>query len=64
MLFQPSAAIARVARASLRPPGGAAPRGVISLAQGEPDFATPEPIVEALCQAARGGYTRLRRHER
>jgi aspartate aminotransferase len=57
MLFQPSAAIARVARASLRPPGGAAARGVISLAQGEPDFATPEPIVEALCRAVRAGYT-------
>src|SRR5487761_430910 len=57
MLFQPSAAITRVARASLRPPGGAAMRGVISLAQGEPDFTTPEPIVEALCQAALAGYT-------
>jgi aspartate aminotransferase len=57
MLFQPSAAIARVARASLRPPGGAAAQGVISLAQGEPDFATPEPIVEALCRAVRAGHT-------
>jgi aspartate aminotransferase len=58
MLFQQSAAIARVARASLRPPGGVAPQGVISLAQGEPDFATPEPIVEALRRAVRDGYTR------
>jgi aspartate aminotransferase len=58
MLFQQSAAIARVAEASLRPPGGAAPPGVISLAQGEPDFATPEPIVEALGRAVRDGYTR------
>jgi aspartate aminotransferase len=30
----------------------------VSLAQGEPDFATPEPITEALCQAVRDGYTR------
>jgi aspartate aminotransferase len=57
MLFQPSAAIERVARTSLRPPGAVAPQGVVSLAQGEPDFATPEPIVAALCRAARGGYT-------
>jgi aspartate aminotransferase len=57
MLFQQSAAIARVARASLRPPGGVPPRGVISLAQGEPDFATPEPIAEALRRALRDGYT-------
>jgi aspartate aminotransferase len=58
MLFQQSAAIARVARASLRPPGGVPPPGVISLAQGEPDFATPEPIAEALRRAVRDGYTR------
>ena len=58
MLFQQSAAIARVAEASLRPPGGVAPPGAISLAQGEPDFATPEPIVEALSKAVRDGYTR------
>jgi aspartate aminotransferase len=56
--FQPSAAISRVAAASLRPPGGLAPAGAISLAQGEPDFPTPEPVIEALCQAAAGGYTR------
>jgi aspartate aminotransferase len=58
MLFQQSAAIARVARASLRPPGAMVGPGVISLAQGEPDFATPEPIAEALCRAVRDGYTR------
>jgi aspartate aminotransferase len=57
MLFQQSAAIARVARASLRPPGGMVPPGVISLAQGEPDFDTPEPVAEALCRAVREGYT-------
>jgi aspartate aminotransferase len=56
--FQPSAAISRVAAASLRPPGGLAPAGAISLAQGEPDFPTPEPITEALSRAVRDGYTR------
>jgi aspartate aminotransferase len=56
--FEPSAAISRVAAASLRPPGGLAPAGAISLAQGEPDFPTPEPVIEALVQAVRGGYTR------
>jgi aspartate aminotransferase len=34
------------------------PPGTLSLAQGEPDFATPEPIVEALQRAVRDGYTR------
>lgn len=57
MLFQPSAAITRVTTASLRPAGGAAPPATISLARGEPDFATPEPIVEALHRAVRDGYT-------
>src|SRR5712664_2217387 len=58
MLFQQSAAVARVARASLRPPGATAPGGVISLGRGEPDFATPEPIAEALRRAVRDGHTR------
>ena len=57
MHFQQSAAIARVAAASLRPADGTAPQGAISLARGEPDFATPEPITEALCRAVRDGYT-------
>ena len=57
MRFQPSSAITRVAEASLRPAGGLAPAGTISLAQGEPDFATPEPVIEALQRAVRNGYT-------
>ena len=57
MHFQPSAAAARVAAASLRPAGGLPAAGTVSLAQGEPDFATPEPITEALCRAVRDGYT-------
>jgi aspartate aminotransferase len=56
--FQPSAAVSRVTANSLRPPGDLAPAGAISLAQGEPDFPTPEPVIEALCQAASSGYTR------
>jgi aspartate aminotransferase len=31
--------------------------GTISLAQGEPDFATPEPVIEALRRAVGNGYT-------
>ncbi|MCW2599262.1 MAG: aspartate aminotransferase [Frankiales bacterium] len=58
MLFRQSQAIERVARASLRPAGGLQPPGTVSLAQGEPDFPTPEPIVEALERAVRDGYTR------
>jgi aspartate aminotransferase len=58
MQFRQSQAIERVARASLRPAGGLPPAGTISLAQGEPDFPTPEPIVEALRRAVGDGYTR------
>jgi aspartate aminotransferase len=58
MHFQQSEAVARVARASLRPAGGVLPPGTISLAQGEPDFPTPEPIVDALERAVRDGYTK------
>jgi aspartate aminotransferase len=58
MQFRQSQAIERVARASLRPAGGLQPPGTLSLAQGEPDFPTPEPIVEALLRALRDGYTR------
>jgi aspartate aminotransferase len=46
-IFLPSAAVQRVEQASLRPAMGPAPTGVVSLAMGEPDFDTPEPIVAA-----------------
>jgi aspartate aminotransferase len=58
MQFRQSQAIERVGRASLRPAGGLQPPGTVSLAQGEPDFPTPEPIVEALQRALLDGYTR------
>jgi len=35
-----------------------AARGKISLASGQPDFATPRPIVEAAIEALNTGYTR------
>ncbi|WP_028921678.1 pyridoxal phosphate-dependent aminotransferase [Pseudonocardia acaciae] len=57
MLLRPSKAITRVRRGSLRPHGGEHPSGTVSLAMGEPDFPTPEPIVEAAVQALRDGYT-------
>ncbi|PKW18220.1 pyridoxal phosphate-dependent aminotransferase [Saccharopolyspora spinosa] len=55
--FQPSLAITRVKRSSLRPAGAVPPAGTVSLATGEPDFPTPEPIVEACRRALADGYT-------
>lgn len=55
--FQPSQAIDRVRRSSSRPTGETPPPGTISLAMGEPDFPTPEPIVDAARRALRAGYT-------
>jgi aspartate aminotransferase len=54
--FTPSLAAKRIQENSQRPtnrPGA----GVISLALGEPDFATPAPITEAAVAALREGYT-------
>jgi aspartate aminotransferase len=51
-----SAAVDRVAAASRRP-AGVWPPELVSLASGEPDFATPPPILDALDAAARGGHT-------
>jgi aspartate aminotransferase len=55
--FRPSAAVERIEAMSLRPSLGKIP-GVISLAVGEPDFATPPPIVDAALDAMRSGHTR------
>ncbi|HCT3316129.1 TPA: pyridoxal phosphate-dependent aminotransferase, partial [Corynebacterium striatum] len=43
---------------SLRPPLGVVPAGAISLALGEPDFPTPEPIANAGNKAVSEGNTR------
>ncbi|WP_395474582.1 hypothetical protein [Saccharopolyspora spinosa] len=55
--FQPSLAITRVKRSSLRPQWRSRLTGTVSLATGEPDFPTPEPIVEACRRALADGYT-------
>jgi aspartate aminotransferase len=55
--FDPSSAVARVERHSLRPPMGPAGAGLVSVAMGEPDFDTPEPIVDAAVAALRSGAT-------
>lgn len=57
VLFRPSRAVTRIKRSSLRPAGGVAAPDIISLAMGEPDFPTPEPIVDAARSALRDGYT-------
>ncbi|AHH95546.1 pyridoxal phosphate-dependent aminotransferase [Kutzneria albida] len=53
-----SRAVGRIRAGSLRPGGSAPPPGVISLAMGEPDFPTPQPIVAAAVAALREGWTR------
>lgn len=55
--FTPSPAVDRLARTSKRPALGPAPTGAVSLAMGEPDFDTPEPIIQAAETALRSGET-------
>ena len=54
---RPSAAVRRIEQASLRPPLAPAPPDVVSLAMGEPDFATPEVVISAAATALEGGAT-------
>lgn len=51
------AALDRIRKASQRPAGLIAPPGAVSLAVGDPDFTTPEVIVEAAVDALKRGYT-------
>jgi aspartate aminotransferase len=55
-VFTPSAAVQRIIAQSQRPTSRGGP-GTISLASGDPDFATPEHIRRALVEAIEGGYT-------
>jgi aspartate aminotransferase len=65
-VFRPSRAADRVARTSRRavpvvpaqPSASASQIDVVSLALGEPDFPTPAPILEAMTEALRAGFTR------
>ncbi len=52
--MRPSATLAMTARAKALQAAG---RPVISLSAGEPDFDTPQPIIEAGAAAMRGGWT-------
>lgn len=56
-VVQPSLAVQRIAAISKRPALRPGP-DVISLGSGDPDFATPEYIRQALCEAVNSGYTR------
>ncbi|MGK3647131.1 pyridoxal phosphate-dependent aminotransferase [Pseudarthrobacter enclensis] len=56
-LYRPSEAIARVTAASLRPTGAAAPVGAVSLSMGEPDFNTPQVIIDSAVEALNSGWT-------
>ncbi|WP_031466203.1 pyridoxal phosphate-dependent aminotransferase [Sciscionella sediminilitoris] len=55
--FEPAAAVTRVARHSLRPNLAGASGNAVSLAIGEPDFDTPDVIVESAIEALRGAET-------
>jgi aspartate/methionine/tyrosine aminotransferase len=55
-VFTPSAAVQRIIAQSQRPVTRPGP-GDISLASGDPDFATPDYIRRALVEAIEGGYT-------
>jgi len=55
---KPSAAIQRVMMTERAGGSAPPPPGVIRLQQGDPDFATPHFIVEALADAVEAGYTR------
>ncbi|NNN29391.1 aminotransferase class I/II-fold pyridoxal phosphate-dependent enzyme [Streptomyces sp. S3(2020)] len=55
--FQPSEAVRRIERTSLRTAQPASRAGLISLAIGEPDFATPPHVRAAAAQAPADGHT-------
>lgn len=55
--FQPSEAVQRVERTSLRTAQPQSRAGLISLAMGEPDFATPPRVRIAAAQALEDGHT-------
>lgn len=57
MAFRSSAAVERTVRTSRRPVSFDAD-GVISLAAGEPDFPTPQPIVDSVVEAFQSGPIR------
>jgi aspartate aminotransferase len=55
--WSPAARVTELARVSTRPTISDPPVGTVSLAMGEPDFSTPEPIVEAAAKALCDGHT-------
>jgi aspartate aminotransferase len=55
--FVSSEAVRRVRATSLRPAASIARTDVIALNRGEPDFATPDVVIDAMIEALREGYT-------
>jgi aspartate aminotransferase len=55
--IQISPALERIRLTSKRPTGVEPPPGTINLSMGEPDFAAPAPVVDALHQALLDGHT-------
>lgn len=58
MQFQEAQRITRVKEKSRRPATGVVGRpGVVKLSSGEPDFATPQPVIDAMAEALNSGWT-------
>lgn len=55
--FPPADAVERIVAASRRGQQPQSSADLVSLAMGEPDFATPEPVVEAAIESLRSGRT-------
>jgi aspartate/methionine/tyrosine aminotransferase len=56
-VLMPAFRIGELRRRSRRPALAPAPPGAVSLAMGEPDVATPPPVIEAALAALRAGHT-------
>ncbi|MFJ6900597.1 pyridoxal phosphate-dependent aminotransferase [Streptomyces hokutonensis] len=57
MKYEASAPLVRLRSKSTRPASFDGPPGTVSLAVGDPDFATPEPVLAAATEALRSGWT-------
>jgi aspartate/methionine/tyrosine aminotransferase len=56
-LYTPAADLAAMMAASLRGEATSYPADCVDISKGEPDFDTPAPIIDAMTDALRSGYT-------
>lgn len=57
MKFSSSAGLDRIRQTSKRPVGAVPSGDAVDLSMGEPDFAAPKAVVEAMCSAVKEGYS-------